>query len=406
MVSLFFIVAGFAAILQSVRKENKLLLYVGTLLVCMSFFFYHAARLFAPSFYLVIIFLFSFFWKFKKNTYKISFFSSFIICSFVSFLLIFVIAGGSSRFNQVSIFNYPETKLVLEEQIMEDGIKQTQLFLTRVFHNKVFDYSRTFFSNYFEYFTANFLFIKGGLPIFFNVPRMGLVYLTELFFIILGGFLLAKSKNIFHKIPLIWLLLAPLAGAITVDDIPNIRRAIVMVPAIEIIAAYGVFSFVGYSLFNRLRKLILFLLGIVFTFSFAYFMHQYFIHTQIHRTWYRNNGVGSMMNTVKKSYNEYDKIIITKSAGGIYPLVLFYMKMDPRIYQEAGSVKDREYTGFAKFFFVPQACPSVDKDIRFPNGRFIYVDNGNCPDNKDVSNRKTDIINREDGTKAFRIIYD
>lgn len=397
--SLFFIVAGFAAVLQSIRKENKKLLYLGTVFLCMSFFFYHAARLFVPLFYLSTIFLFSFFWKFKKHTYKIAFFSSFLICAFVSFLLVFVIVGGNSRFNQVSIFNYPETKLVMEEQIREDGVSHTPVLLTRVFHNKIFDYSWTFLSNYFDYFSANFLFLKGGLPIFFNVPRMGLVYGIQLFFIVLGAFLLAKSKDIFQKIPLIWLFLAPVVGALTVDDVPNIRRAIIMVPALEIIAAYGVFSSINYSLFRKLKKPAIVTLGILFLFSFSYFLHQYFVHTEVHRTWYRNNGVKSMIDTVKKSYNEYDKIIVTKSTGGIYPLILFYMKMDPRIYQEAGSPKDREYTGFAKFFFVPQACPSRDKDNKFPDGRSIYVDNGTC-------GTQGIVINKEDGTKAFRIVYD
>lgn len=404
--SLFFIVAGFYLILQSIRKENKTLLYLGTALLCISFFFYHAARLFVPLLYLATIFLFNFFWKFKKHTYKVAFFFSFLICAFISFLLIFVIAGGNSRFSQVSIFNHPETKLVMEEQIREDGVSHAPLLLTRAFHNKIFDYSSTFFSNYFDYFTANFLFLKGGYPIFFNVPHMGLVYGAELVFVILGIFLLAKNKNIFYKIPLIWLFLAPIAGALTVDDIPNIRRAIAMVPVLEIIAAYGVFSFVSYSLFKKIKKPIIASLGILFLFSFSYFLHQYFVHTGVHRTWYRNNGVKSMINAVKKSYNDYDKIIVTKSTGGIYPLILFYMKMDPRIYQEAGSSKDREYTGFAKFLFVSQACPSVDQGVKLPNGRFIYVDNGNCPDNEDINNRKTTFINKEDGTKAFRIVYD
>lgn len=404
--SLFFIVAGFAAIIESVRRESKSLLYTGTIVLCASYFFYHTARFFVPSFYLITLFVFNLFWKFKTRNYRFSLLYSFIFCALISFLLIFIISGGSSRFSQISIFNYPETKLVMEEQIREDGVSRSPLFLTRVFHNKVFDYSGTFFSNYFEYFTANFLFVKGGLPIFYNVPRMGLVYSTELFFIILGSFLLAKSKNIFHKIPLIWLFLAPIAGSLTVDDVPNIRRAIVMVPAIEIIAAYGIFSFLSYSLVRRLRKPAIFFLVIFFIFSFSYFLHQYFVHGAIHRTWYRNNGVKSMINTVEKSYNKYDRVIVTKSAGGMYPLVLFHMKIDPRIYQEAGSPKDREYTGFAKFFFVPQSCPSVEKDIRFPIGPSVYVDDGNCPDHKNINNRKTTFINKEDGTKAFRIVYD
>ena len=83
------------------------------------------------------------------------------------------------------------------------------------------------------------------------------------------------------------------------------------------------------------------------------------------------------------------------------------MKYDPALYQREGSSKDREYTGFGKFLFVPQDCPSITKDSRFPIGHnLIYINNGNCPDDKGKLVKKQVIINREDGTKAFKIVYD
>lgn len=113
-----------------------------------------------------------------------------------------------------------------------------------------------------------------------------------------------------------------------------------------------------------------------------------------------------MVKTVKNSYGKADKIIITKDAGGIYPLILFYMQYDPKTYQLEGSPKDAPYKGFGKFFFVPQACPSTDKDDRFPKGRLIYVDNGTCLDSKILLDKKKTFIDRRDRTRAFRIVYD
>jgi len=143
--------------------------------------------------------------------------------------------------------------------------------------------------------------------------------------------------------------------------------------------------------------------GAILIFNFSYFIHQYFIHSGIHMNWYRNEGFNEMIKTVKNSYNKVDKVVVTKDAGGIYPLILFYMKYDPGLYQSEGSPKDKEYKGFGKFFFVPQSCPSTHKDNRFPKaGKIIYVDKGEC-ENK-VQRQK--IIYRKDGTRVFNIIYE
>lgn len=405
IVALFFIMVGFGLILYGVQKEKLRHIIFGSFFLSLSFFFYHTPRVFVPLlFFLILIVLFKS-WIRSKMSLKIGILSSFLFISLISMLLVFMVAAGTGRFSQVNIFGFPETRLVIEEQIREDGVSDVLLFATRATHNKIVNYSLTFASNYLEYFSGNFLFIEGGLPIWYRVPNMGLIYLLELPFILVGAVILAVHKKIIFKIPLIWLIAGPFVAALTVDDVPNIQRAIVMFPMIEIIAAYGLVYVVSIMKFS-LRKFIILAISLVFVFNFYYFLHQYFIHSKVHRAWYRNNGFKEMIETVKKSYDSYDKIIVTKSTGGIYPLILFYMKMDPQIYQEAGSPKDREYAGFAKFFFVPQACPSIDKDARFPVGRSIYVDNGTCRETKRIINKKKIFINKEDGTSAFRIVYD
>jgi len=316
------------------------------------------------------------------------------------FTLVFLIKGGTGRYNQVNIFSFPETKLVMAEQIQENGIAGTNNLVTRLFHNKVVNYSFAFISNYFEYFSGSFLFMKGGLPIWYNVPRMGLIYLTMLPFIALGVILLALNKNKTYKIPLIWILIAPITAAITTDDVPNINRAVVMFPMIEIIAAYGFLSFIN-KLRLRLKQITILLTSIFLLYNFLYFLEQYFVHAPFHRNWYRQEGFGEMVKTVKNSYSNVDKIIVTKSLGGIYPLVLFYMQYDPKEYLSEGSPKDKDYTGFGKFFFVPQACPSKEKDNRFPTGKNVYIDKGECEES--LSDK---VILRKDGSRVFNIVYE
>ncbi len=406
IVSLFFIISGFVLLLFSLQKQKSTYCFTAAVILSISFFFYHTSRIFVPLLFFVSILYFYPTWIKSRKKYKISLLLSFFIISFISFSLVFLIKGGASRFSQVNIFSYPETRLVLEEQIREDGISKTPVFLTRVFHDKIINYSLAFVSNYFDYFSGKFLFIQGGLPNWYKVPGLGLIYIVELPFILIGLFYLFFSKNRYHKFPLIWLILAPVTAAFTVDDTPNIQRAIVMFPMIELMAAYGFISFkTRFS--GSGRKALTVFLTLLLLLNFSYFIHQYFIHSQVHRNWYRNEGFGQMVNLIKKDYAKYDKIIVTKSLGGVYPLVLFYMAYDPSQYQKEGSSKDKDNTGFGKFFFATSACPSIDRDPNFPKvEKAIYVDNGTCPSYKSLKNKRFIYIIRKDGTRVFRIVYE
>jgi 4-amino-4-deoxy-L-arabinose transferase-like glycosyltransferase len=405
IVALFFILVGFGLVFFGIQEKKGWLIPVGSVVLSLSFFFYHTPRVFVPM--LFFIYLTYFVWKYKPRLQirqiKLLILSLFIIIV-IAAGLVFAIKGGTGRYTQVNIFNFPETKLVMEEQIREDG--HGSALISRIFHNKLVNYSLTFISNYFTYFDANFLFIKGGLPIWYLVPNMGLVYLIEILFILFGLFLLISSNSSSSKLPLIWLLAAPIVAALTVDDVPNINRAIVLFPMLEIIGAYGLFFFVNRFPHKKALAASAFII-VLFGMNIAYFHHQYNVHASVHRTWFRNNGQEKLVETLKKSYNDADNILVTKSTGGIYPVILFFLKYDPKEYQAAGSPKDEAYKGFGKFLFVPQDCPSLNRDQRFPTkGNIIYVDRGDCPENKSKLVKKQTTILREDNTKAFQLVYE
>lgn len=406
MVSLFLIISGYVLFLFGFQKRRIKYFFISALVLILSFFFYHTPRVFVPLLIFVSILYLYPLWKKFETRQKTLLILSFIIISFISFSLVFLIKGGTGRFSQVNIFGYPQVRLLQEEQIREDGVMKTPVNVTRFFHNKPLNYSLGFLINYSEYFTGKFLFLEGGLPIWYRVPAMGLIYLIELPFILLGVFFLLNSKNKYHKLPLIWLIIAPITAAITIDDIPNVNRAVIMFPMLELMAAYGFIVFANkFSSFKY--KILVGFFSLLLLFNFSYFLHQYFVHAQMNKNWYRNEGFGDMVKLVKKDYGNIDKVIVTKSLGGIYPLILFYMQYNPGEYQKEGSPKDKMDSGFGKFYFALAACPSIDKDPKFPKSKkTIYVDNGTCPDYKGLENIKHVYVTRKDGTKVFRIVYD
>ena len=404
VITLFFIILGFALLLQGLAENKNKFIIWGTILASMSYFFYHTPRVFVPLIFASLSTFLYPLWKKEAKHLRFKTIAVFIFLCSATLCLVFIIKGGTGRYSQVNIFNNFENNFFMWQQLQEDTLAQSPKYVSRLLHNKITNNFLVFADNYFDYFSGDFLFVKGGLPNWYNVPRMGLIYLVESPFILFGLYWLIKSNNKIHKIPLIWLLVAPIVPAITMDDIPNVNRSILMVPALEIIAAVG---FINAIKSVNKKSLFVGLSALLFLGNIIYFGHQYFLNAKIHKVWYRNNGFSEMMSEVKKNYDKYDLIAMSKYQGGIYPLVLFYMQYDPKKYQEEGSPKNKDYGGFGKFFFVPQDCPSLQARNRVPDpSRTLYIDKGNCPLDKSLPLKKFKYMYREDGTKAFRIVYD
>lgn len=407
-VSVFFVLSGFALIIQSIRRESiKYLLWGGAFLIS-SFFFYHTPRVFVPlMLFAILIFLFPEIKKLKNRAYRKYLIIVAIVIIGIVGLLTVSFKGATARFNQISIFSFPETRLVMEEQTREDGVLQTPPVKSRAFHNKIINNTFAFVENYSEYLSINTLFVRPGLPKIFAVPNSGLIYIIFIPFFFFGIVRVLFEKDKLGKLVILWILVAPITAALTVDDVPNMRRASVLFPIIEIVSVYSLVTFL--SMFKKSKKYvrlsIISILILSFSWSFIYFEHQYFVHGKLHRPWVRNNGFSNMMARVTKDYDNYDLIVTAKSQGG-YPLFLFYSRYDPAKYQKEGSPKDRDFKGFGKFIFTPDACPFISSHHLIPkSGRIIFVEDGTCPESKLLQKVPFTYILREDGTKAFRVVY-
>jgi 4-amino-4-deoxy-L-arabinose transferase-like glycosyltransferase len=405
LVSVFFVLSGFALVIESLRTESSKKIIAGYILLAVSFFFYHTPRLFVP---LMLSGLYIFLWKtlygIKSTGYKKILTVGFFIIIVIITLLVLSFKGATARFDQISIFSAPEVKLVLEEQIREDGTIQISPNITRGFHNKLINTFFAFSQNYIDHLSIDTLFLKSGVPIMFSIPNTGLIYLAFLPFFIFGLGRLLFEKDKISKSIYVWILIAPVVAALTVDDIPNMRRSSVLFPVIEIVSVYGVYEFI--MLFKKnMRKLVITIIAALFLWSFLYFLHQYFIHGYNHRPWYRNNGFAEMMRNVNENYEKYDKVVATKTGGG-YPLVLFYSQYDPEKYISEGSPKDADYKGFGKYIFIPNDCPSINSSVRLPEGtKVLYVDRGTCEEPSKLSGKIYKNIYREDGSLGFRVVY-
>lgn len=330
-----------------------------------------------------------------------------IIGLFLFLGFLYSLIASVSRFNQISIFSNPQTELVMQEQIREDQFNP--VLITRIFHNKIVNYTRTVIYNAQQYFTLDFLALNGGYPQRERIPGVGLFYLWEIPFLLIGIYFIIKNKKRNEIFLILWwiLLLAP--SFITFDEIPNVHRTLVVLPAMCAIISIGIYNLVNNKSLKSLKIFpilaILFLITVVYEFS--YFSHQYFVHFDSHQPWYRGYAYEELVNDLNRYYPKYKKIVITKSNSSPYIYILFYSKYNPQKYQAEGSPRDLDYTGFDKYYFVPLDCPlnggKTGEDYVKGSPGILYVDTGTCI--TPTHNVKLlDIVKWKDGSPAFKLM--
>jgi len=402
LVSVFFVLLGFYCFLLWKDKDRVYLLLFSAFFWITSIFTYASPRALLPVLFLSILFFY-----FKKFTFgqRRAFILILLIVTIINLL---VIIGASQRFKQLSIFNAPIVMLTMEENIRED--QGGNVIVTRAFHNKIVNHFLVVSKNYFDYFSYDFLFLKGGQPEREKIPDMGILYIIELPFLLYGIYLSLKNKERWGKLTLFLVLVFPLAISFAVDESPNVHRYYINILFLELLIAFG---FLGF--FNNLKKhLILYkpiivLLILFSVFNFSYFIHQLFVHQPLHQPWYRGYAYKELVSELSKIDKNYKKIIFTKEYGSPYIYVLFFKKYDPKKYQKTGSLGDLDNKGFDNYVFVPEKCPLISKVDKQGNilvqGKkgFLYVNRGDCPDlGKDVKLMKT--IYWKDKNPAFKII--
>ena len=352
------IVANFLVLLGLLflvkEKRNYWLAFLSFIL---SFYFYFSSRI------IVVLVLMGFLMFRRENQTKkrllFSFLIIIIIClSFITFI------GKNTRFNSVSIFGSLENKLVVEEQIREDGSLKISPMIARLFHNKPIRISKAFLNEYSKYFNLNFLILEGGLPERYLVPDSGLILSVGFIFMILGIIFALRNFKYFYNRILLWLLIiVPVAGAMTWENSPNIRRVSFWIFVIVLLQSIG-FVFLM-SILKRKKWLLLLIMPLIF--ELFLFFHQATVHVKVHMPWYRNIGYQEMINYLNQVEDNYSNIYVSEFDGDPYIFFLFYNKIDPSKYQELSKNKPARLAGendkkrweLEKYIFLRDHCPMV-----------------------------------------------
>jgi len=378
-------VTGTLFFLKGLKKHS--LLFLATIFWALSFYAYHGPRLTTPLLITCLVFVF------RQRLRTIS--KRLIINNGLVFLLLILPVVGlilnqpltQNRLAGISIFIRAVT--IKPAQVLA-GFDSSPL-IGLAFHNSALTYGLAILRQYVNYLNLDYLYFDSSNLRYFNVSNVGLEYIWGLPFLAMGLYQLIKSVKPKSKVPLLWLLIAPLPGAITLGS-PNVGRSFMLLPMLQIVTAVGVITFLKKYNQAWLSRMIAFLLLA----NIAFFGHQYFVHSKHEFAAQWEYGMKEVVQKVGAFEPLVSKVIFTDAFKEPYIFVLFYGNKDAGWIHSVPSQRHHfiGYKGFAKYQFravdweqdklltdslivgtgeeIPAQTQGLISEIAFPEGVVLF----------------------------------
>ena len=323
----FFVPLGMYLFLKEKYNLSALVFGLGLLT-------YHSAKIIIP---IVTVGLIVIFWQeLRKKSCR----------SFVWPVTLFILFGVLLGYSQILGGAGRINERIISQGALEDGAKaKIELIqkganptIAKLLHNKYQVVAQRFITNYLQYFSARFLFIRGPAETTYGmVPGIGVLYIFE------GVLLLGLIPAIFNKkarglmfMLTAWLLIGPVPAALATGVGFSANRAEGMVPVLQILEVFGAY---GWSiLLSRLDRkaisLVTFGLALLIGFELQKTFKTYFIGSPVIA------GSGMLSGNLEAASwlsqnSDGKKIIVSKKLSEPQIYIAFINKWNPRDYQNA-----------------------------------------------------------------------
>ncbi len=346
---------------------------------------YQSEKVFVPLFVLSLcVIYFSALAALQKKYLALAF----TVGILVSFPLVFSLVTDSNtlgRAKGVSVFN--EQSVEFSNNVIElEHNKETGDIIGQVLNNRRVFYANRIVENYLSHWDINWL-LRGDIARH-HAPEMGLIYIWEFPFILIGIYMLLFSK--FNKrtkyFIFFWFLLAPIPASIT-TGVPHAVRTLNFLPTWQIFTALGLISAMGlvssipargWSAFGGKYKalsikyfkfLIIIFIFLLFIFNFLYYLNQYFVQQNYFASHDWQYGYKQAVEKTTELSSEYEKIVVANDGyfDQSYIFYLFFLKYPPEKYQREVKI-DIANRSFEKYEFRPI---DWEKDKELKNTLFV-----------------------------------
>jgi len=376
-VATFFIITGAWLFLKGINDRKFVYLAFSLLIISFSSFTYHSAKIFTP---LLVGSLFLINYKYFLANKKTA-----IVLAVIYLLInsIWIADMRTTSRGRSVLFTSHQTEILKRSIPYLEKDSESVIPINNIIHNRRVIYINKYLENYLSHFDPNFLFIKGDNARH-HAPGMGVLYLALFPAIIIGIFKSMQMKGGRKWVLFSWFLLAPVASSLAVDA-PNASRSLAFVPTWQIFAALGTLSIFQHF---RKRKIILFILALIFIANVIYYLEQYFVHTNIEQAEYWQHGY---KDAVEFANQQDTAVLFTDTVEQAYIFYLFHTNYPPEKYLGEGG------SGMRK-----NKCYSIENtfygDCRLEESHFIIADEG-----EDVDEERVKIIYLPNGEEAIKI---
>lgn len=388
IMGLFFLILGMY-LFQRMLEGKKIWGFSAAIILALSMYTYHSQKIFVPIFLPIIFIL-----NKKKLNIKIPVIKTLVIFFIILLLpLIYlsVFGGANSRAQMVFLAqDIDYTRYVVLDHLHKSG----EFFLLLFFWAK----------RYLNYFQPGFLFFNGLNMTTSGTLGLGVLYLYELPWLVLGIFEIIRRKIENKWIIVLWALLGIVPASLTNNE-QSSGRSLIILPMILLIISYGAIYFFNLinGIVNKYLKLGLicgyaFFIVIVLIQAFLVFA----VHFPVERGESFMEGTKETVLYALKNKDKYTEIVYDPYRGIEAPYIvniphmyfLFYSGYNPASFQNIAKYYDKEVFSFDKFtfrkidwntdkfkkgtLFIGSPWSLPEKDIKKENIlEKVYLSNGN-----------------------------
>ncbi len=322
-VGVFFVLLGTWLFIRYLAQEILWPIFIGVFFLGISVYTTHSEKIFAPLFFVCLLFYGRKFFI-RKKIALIS------LIVFFSFLNIFWFLDQETKVRSKGVLFTSLMDQSLEtsaRQIIVDE-KNNDRF-NALLHNRRLVYVNKYIENYFSHFNLNSLFINGDNARH-HAPGMGVLYLISLPFILLGIFFVIRKKTYSSFILFAWLFIAPVASSFAINA-PNYQRSLIFLPSFHVFEALGWIYFLSIITKVKFSRFYIGFISILVVVNVFYYLHQYFLHTNSDFGKYWQYGYKEAINYVTTLATK-KRIFFANDVEQGYIFYLFYNNYDPGEY--------------------------------------------------------------------------
>lgn len=323
---------------------------------------YQSEKVFTPLLLLLCVVIY--FKKFIKLPRPALFWMVAAGCIVILPMVFYIFSHADSLSRATKTVSFADQKVFLRENSMRQlQDRENKDYIGRVLDDRRLVYAKALTASYVAHFDPNWLFLTGDANRH-HAPGMGMLYLLELPFLLLGIYWLIFTSDVKKREKLLiagWILLAPVPASLG-SDVPHSVRVMNYLPMLQILIAGGLIY--GYDVLVRTiktkqyRYAVVGIVGLLFLWNFFYYLNQYFVQLNYFysRDW--QYGYSQLIKSLGPIQSEYKRIVISDKfpMDQSYIFILFYTQFPPEKFQAAMSSLEKrgvDHKEFGKYVIRP-----------------------------------------------------